>query len=485
MTKLKELEQRLRSEPDNLGLRVAVAGALHEAGRRADAVELYRSVAVAYRDQGRPQQAITVCRSILELAPDDALCQELLATLLANQAAPRASSPPPSRPSPLPRPSPSPLPRPSPSPLPRPSSLDAAAGPTDWTERADPDLAEPPAAGAPVRRSSGEMTPLPAPLAYHDADPTTGTLRQLTPADLPPTLREELAAYPEIAGIAAAARQISASLIAASRRAEERAEQTQELDDEDLGTEVETGPHWRPGGLRAAPSASVPPPAPRTPVSRPPTPPPPPSAAARSPARPPTTPPVTPTPASSPGDDDEPTLPPPSAGVPRPAADDDNDKTEPREMPTRVRPPSIAPPTAATGPLAGAFFAPLPPRTRAAVLQRFRRRMVTTGATVIRRGEAGHGLIVVVRGRLDLHAERPDGVPIALGTIGPGDFIGELSLLAGGPAAAAVVAAADSELLVLAAEDFQDLIRSFPALRSELEAVAARRARDLDQRLRA
>src|SRR4051795_13491102 len=115
MTKLKELEKRLRDEPDNLGLRVMVAGALHDAGRRDEAIELYRSVAVAYRDQGRPQQAITVCRSILELAPDDAVCQELLAALLASQAAPRGS------PSPLPRPSPSPLPRPSPSPLPRPS----------------------------------------------------------------------------------------------------------------------------------------------------------------------------------------------------------------------------------------------------------------------------------------------------------------------------------------------------------------------------
>src|SRR5258705_2548050 len=94
MTKLKELERRLRDEPDNLGLRVSVAGALHEAGRRDDAVELYRSVAIAYRDQGRPQQAITVCRSILELAPDDASCHALLATLLANQPAPRGSPPP-------------------------------------------------------------------------------------------------------------------------------------------------------------------------------------------------------------------------------------------------------------------------------------------------------------------------------------------------------------------------------------------------------
>src|SRR5262245_6891871 len=109
MNKLKELEKRLREEPDNLGLRVVVAGALHDAGRRRDAVELYRSVAVAYRDQGRAQQAITVCRSILELAPDDAPCNELLAALIASQPPPReeprpaavwSSSPPGRAPSP-------------------------------------------------------------------------------------------------------------------------------------------------------------------------------------------------------------------------------------------------------------------------------------------------------------------------------------------------------------------------------------------------
>jgi hypothetical protein len=33
MTKLKELEKRLKDEPENLGLRVMVAGAMREAGR--------------------------------------------------------------------------------------------------------------------------------------------------------------------------------------------------------------------------------------------------------------------------------------------------------------------------------------------------------------------------------------------------------------------------------------------------------------------
>jgi hypothetical protein len=114
---LRELEKRLKSEPDNLGLRVALACALHDAGRHPEAVELYRSVAIAYRDQGRTQQAIAVCRSILEIAPDDERCQTLLATL-APEFAPR--------------------------------------------------------------RSSLDETPLPGPLPYHVADPTTRSLKKLS-----------------------------------------------------------------------------------------------------------------------------------------------------------------------------------------------------------------------------------------------------------------------------------------------------------------
>ena len=138
MTKLRDLERRLKEEPENLGLRVAVAGALREAGRHADAVELYRSVAIAYRDQGRTQQAIAVCRSILEVAPDDARCQALLATLLASSDLLEAGIP----------------------------SLVPAG-----TESSD-------------QRSWHEETPLPPALPHHIADPTT-RLRRVSEAELP------------------------------------------------------------------------------------------------------------------------------------------------------------------------------------------------------------------------------------------------------------------------------------------------------------
>ncbi len=198
MSNLKELEKRLRDEPDNLGLRVMVAGALHEAGRRDDAIELYRSVALVYRDQGRTQQAITVCRRILELAPDDVSCRELIDILVASQRA-MLEAPPGTRQTPPSRPSPSRISWP----------------PFSWpgSEADDGEGDEP------APRPSSDATPLPPAVPYHVAEPTSiGTLPR---SALPPSLREELESYPQIAEVADVARQISEALIATSPADEE------------------------------------------------------------------------------------------------------------------------------------------------------------------------------------------------------------------------------------------------------------------------
>jgi len=187
VSKLKELEKRLREEPDNLGLRVMVAGAMREAGRQNEAVELYRSVAIAYRDQGRAQQAIAVCRSILEIAPYDDRCLALLNALVP--------------------------------PL---------------TER--------------VRRSSMEETPLPRAVPYHVADPTTQSLKKLSEISIATNIStiapldgeatrpgsDDPPAAAAVAGIASAARRISASLV-----------------QEDLAAELDTRqrPRIEPGDL--------------------------------------------------------------------------------------------------------------------------------------------------------------------------------------------------------------------------------------------
>ncbi|HTM19837.1 MAG TPA: hypothetical protein VL172_04995, partial [Kofleriaceae bacterium] len=78
---IKELEKQLRKDADNLVLRLKLAAAYREVGRTAEAVGLYRSVAVAYHAQGRLSQAIAVCKSVLEIDPSQRETQALLAEL--------------------------------------------------------------------------------------------------------------------------------------------------------------------------------------------------------------------------------------------------------------------------------------------------------------------------------------------------------------------------------------------------------------------
>jgi CRP-like cAMP-binding protein len=81
----RELEKQLRKEPDNLALRLRLAASYREAGRAADAVQLYRSVAIAYHAQRRLAQAAAVCRSVLDIEPGQRETVALLAELEAMQ----------------------------------------------------------------------------------------------------------------------------------------------------------------------------------------------------------------------------------------------------------------------------------------------------------------------------------------------------------------------------------------------------------------
>jgi hypothetical protein len=81
VTPLDDLRRRLAGDPNNLELRIALAGALLAAGRLPESIELYRSVAIAYRDQGLMPQAVAVCHAVLDIAPSDALSLGMLAAL--------------------------------------------------------------------------------------------------------------------------------------------------------------------------------------------------------------------------------------------------------------------------------------------------------------------------------------------------------------------------------------------------------------------
>jgi CRP-like cAMP-binding protein len=87
------------------------------------------------------------------------------------------------------------------------------------------------------------------------------------------------------------------------------------------------------------------------------------------------------------------------------------------------------------------------------------------GDVLFRQGDHGDRLLVLSSGRLDVTARPPSGTVTAIGSIAPGEIVGELALLTGGRRAAMVRATEDSAGVALSREAFE-------LLRLQLRPVA-------------
>ncbi|HYI67487.1 MAG TPA: cyclic nucleotide-binding domain-containing protein [Candidatus Limnocylindrales bacterium] len=95
--------------------------------------------------------------------------------------------------------------------------------------------------------------------------------------------------------------------------------------------------------------------------------------------------------------------------------------------------------------------------------------------TIMTQGERGAEMFVLVTGNANV--ER-DGA--SLGDRGPGEVLGEIALLDGGPRTATVTLTEPSRLLVLARREFQALLDEFPEVRLQILETVAHRLRSLD-----
>jgi CRP-like cAMP-binding protein len=133
----------------------------------------------------------------------------------------------------------------------------------------------------------------------------------------------------------------------------------------------------------------------------------------------------------------------------------------------------------ATSPL----FTPFSKEQQGELLRRFEGIEVDPGAEIIRQGDEGRGLFVVLSGELEVFAEDAAAGPVPLGRLSTGDIFGEMSLIANQPTSATVRAQTRCTLLCLARVYVDRLGAAFPEVRSYFAEVAERRARDNSLRL--
>ncbi len=120
------------------------------------------------------------------------------------------------------------------------------------------------------------------------------------------------------------------------------------------------------------------------------------------------------------------------------------------------------------------LFAKLTPRTRSALIAAATTRRLDAGDRLLVAGELNTSLFVVVDGNVDVLLPGIDTPHVRLG---PGDCVGELSLLDGQPVSADVVASEPSTILQLEQDRVWALIESSAAFARNLLRVLAGRVR--------
>jgi len=105
------------------------------------------------------------------------------------------------------------------------------------------------------------------------------------------------------------------------------------------------------------------------------------------------------------------------------------------------------------------------------------------GVRVFHEGDSSDACYIVREGDLRVTREHSDGRAIALASLGPGDFFGELAMLDGEARSASVETLADSELLALPASDMRRVIADHGEIAAKLITALTRRIRETNERV--
>jgi CRP/FNR family transcriptional regulator, cyclic AMP receptor protein len=130
-----------------------------------------------------------------------------------------------------------------------------------------------------------------------------------------------------------------------------------------------------------------------------------------------------------------------------------------------------------------AFFGGLPAPLLETIASRLREKRYGAGERLFGRGDDGARLYLIVEGKVRLSVVTEDGREIAFRQAGPGDVIGEIAVLDGGPRTADATALGPVRAMQLERSDALALIRSEPEIGIAAIAFLCRRMRDTSAQL--
>jgi CRP-like cAMP-binding protein len=90
---------------------------------------------------------------------------------------------------------------------------------------------------------------------------------------------------------------------------------------------------------------------------------------------------------------------------------------------------------------------------------------------VIRKGEPGRYLFIIVSGRVEVLEENN----VSIATLGPGEVFGEMSLLSGNPVGASIRVVEPARILFIGRRDFKQILNKFPSFQMYFSRLLVQR----------
>lgn len=115
------------------------------------------------------------------------------------------------------------------------------------------------------------------------------------------------------------------------------------------------------------------------------------------------------------------------------------------------------------------------PGDRAALIERFETRTFKPNERLVEEGKETEGLFLIASGAVSVTSHDPGGEVLQIAALGPGDVVGEISLVLRRPAMADVTATHLTVALELQRDQFQAAIKEHPGLLGELYDLATKR----------
>ncbi|HOW28282.1 MAG TPA: cyclic nucleotide-binding domain-containing protein [Elusimicrobiota bacterium] len=106
------------------------------------------------------------------------------------------------------------------------------------------------------------------------------------------------------------------------------------------------------------------------------------------------------------------------------------------------------------------------------------------GDTIVREGERGDFLFLLYAGEVSIRAKGMGFGKEEIARLGPGNYLGEMSLVTFEPRSATVVATQDTDAFLLFSTDFHKLVENNQDLAQRLEQLVTKRKAEKETQLR-